>query len=224
MNMSITKIAPEIASKPAEARPKRFTIADYHRLMDLGFLREGDRVELIRGALFEMAAKGSPHTVCTGLLCRELDRLIGDEVAIRNQEPITLLNQSEPEPDVVIAAGKLEDYFDRHPIQEDVLIVIEIADSSLVYDRTVKLSLYAEANIAHYWIANVKSQQLECHSQPYQDRLGNFSYQICQVVLSNQTIAIPGFTDRLLDLKKVFPTLPNPVPNPIPNSEQISES
>ncbi len=191
-----------------EARPKRFTIADYHRLTELGFLQEDDHVELINGELFEMAAKGSPHSVCTGLLCRELDRLIGNQVAVRNQEPITLLDRSEPEPDVVIAEGKLEDYLERHPIHDEALLVIEIADSSLVYDRTIKLATYAESNIPHYWIANVKTQQMECYSQPYQDQLGEFGYQMRQVVLSSQTVEIPGFPDRTLDLNKIFPKLP----------------
>jgi Uma2 family endonuclease len=192
----------------AIARPKRFTVADYHRLIELGFLQEGDRIELINGELFEMAAKGSPHAVCTGLFCRELDRLVGDQVAVRNQEPITLFDNSEPEPDIVIAEGKIEDYLAHHPVQDDVLIVIEIADSSLVHDRTIKLATYAEANIPHYWIANVKTNQLECHSQPYQDWLGEFAYQTRKILLSSQSIEIPGFPDRLLNLNKIFPPVP----------------
>lgn len=82
------------------ATPKRFTIADYHRLIELGFFTETDPVELIRGELIERAAKGTPHTVCGSILCRQLDRLIGDRGVIRGQDPITLPSQSEPKPDV----------------------------------------------------------------------------------------------------------------------------
>ncbi|MEJ1933632.1 Uma2 family endonuclease, partial [Nostoc sp. NIES-2111] len=95
--------------------PKRFTIDEYHQLIELGFLKEGDRIELIRGELIQMVAKGTPHTVCGSILCRQLDRLLGDRVAIRGQDPITLPNQSEPEPDVVIARGRDEDYLAHHP-------------------------------------------------------------------------------------------------------------
>ncbi len=200
-----TGIAPLIVT---EAKPKRFTIHDYHRLIELGFLCEGDRVELIRGELFEMAAHGTPHTYATTHFCRYLDRLIGDEVSIRGQVPITLPSDSEPEPDVVIARLEETDYLSHHPYPEDILLIIEVADSTLEKDRTIKLSVYAEANIPHYWIANVKINQLECHSQPYQEQSGTFAYQTRQIVLSSQTVEIPGFPDRHLDLKKIFPPSP----------------
>ena len=81
------------------ATPKRFTIDEYHRLIELGFLTEGDRIELIRGELLQMTAKGTPHTFCTTRLCRQLNRLLGDQAVIRGQDPITLPNQSEAEPE-----------------------------------------------------------------------------------------------------------------------------
>jgi Uma2 family endonuclease len=205
-----TGIARQTAIKP-ESKPKRFTIADYHRLMELGFLREGDRVELIRGELFEMAAQGTPHTYTTTHLCRHLDRLLGDEASVRGQVPITISTEStesEPEPDVVIARIDETDYFSHHPYPEDILLLIEVSDTTLEYDRTTKLSLYAEANIPHYWIANVKTNQMECHTQPYQDGEGNFSYQTRQIVLSSQSIETPGFPDRQLNLNKIFPPVP----------------
>lgn len=121
--------------------PKRFTIDDYHRLIELGFLTETDRVELIRGELVQMASKGTPHTVCGAILCQQLDRLLVDRVVIRGQDPIALPDNSEPEPDVVIARGNHLDYLPHHPYPEDVLLVIEIADSTLRYDQTTKLGL-----------------------------------------------------------------------------------
>jgi Uma2 family endonuclease len=119
--------------------PKRFTIDEYHRLIELGFLSERDRVELIRGELIQMTAKGTPHTVCSSILCRQLDRLLGDSAVIRGQDPITLSNHSEPEPDVVIARGRDEDYLAHHPYPEDILLVVEISDSTFTYDQTTKL-------------------------------------------------------------------------------------
>lgn len=186
--------------------PKRFTIADYHRLREVGLLREGDRIELIRGELLHMSPKGTAHSVCNGLLQAQLLTLLGNQVAIRSQEPITIpQTQSEPEPDLVIARGALRDYLDHHPYPADVLLAIEVADSSLDYDRTVKLELYAEAGIAYYWIADVNSRQMECYSQPYRSAQGQFSYQTRHIVLVGQPLAVPGFAAATLDLGQIFP-------------------
>jgi Uma2 family endonuclease len=185
--------------------PKRFTIDEYHRLISLGFLTEDARIELIRGELIQMTAKGTPHTVCSSILCRQLDRLLGDRVVIRGQDPITLSNNSEPEPDVVIARGKDEDYLAHHPYAEDILLVIEISDSTLTYDQTTKLKLYAEVGIDNYWIVNLNARQLERYNQPYQNAQGEFNYLSKQISLPNQSVAIPGFEDSLLDLSRIFP-------------------
>jgi Uma2 family endonuclease len=186
-------------------KPKRFTIDEYHRLIELGLLTEGERIELIRGELMQMTAKGRVHTVCSSILCRQLDRLLGDRAVIRGQDPITLPNQSEPEPDIVIARGKDEDYLVHHPYPEDIVLVIEISDSTLIYDQTKKLSLYAEVGIVNYWIVNLPARQLERYNQPYQNAQKNFRYLSQQISLSHQSVPIPGFEDVLLDLRRIFP-------------------
>ena len=176
------------------ATPKRFTIDEYHRLIELGFLTEGDRIELIRGELIQKTAKGTSHTFCTTRLCRQLNRLLSDSpletlrerAVIRGQNPITLPNYSEPEPDVVIARGRDEDYLAHHPYPEDILLVVEISDTTLDYDQTTKLTLYAEAGISNYWIVNLNAYQLERYSQPYQNIQGEFNYLSKQISLANQ--------------------------------------
>ena len=185
--------------------PKRFTIAEYHRLIKLGFLTEDDRVELIRGELIQMAAKGTAHSVCNTKLFREVDRLVGDRAVVRSQEPIILPSNSEPEPDLVIARGQADDYLASHPQPADILLVIEVSDSTLAYDQTIKRSLYAEAQIHHYWIVNLVANQLEEYSQPYQDAQGNFSYRSQQILLRSDSVTLPEFSERSLDLEKVFP-------------------
>ncbi|WP_392476133.1 Uma2 family endonuclease [Nostoc sp. C110] len=189
--------------------PKRFTIDEYHRLIELEFLKESDHIELIRGELIQMVAKGTPHTVCGSILCRQLDRLLGDRAVIRGQDPITLPSQSEPEPDVAVARGKDEDYLAHHPYPEDIFLVIEISDSTLDYDQTTKLKIYAEAAISDYWIVNLNVRQLERYSQPYQNAQGEFNYLSKQISLPHQSVAIPGFEDILLDLNRVFPKVVN---------------
>jgi len=84
-------------------------------------------------------------------------------------------------------------------------LVIEVSDSTLKYDRTTKLSLYAETGISHYWIFNLVDNQLEMHSEHYQKQNGSYSYQLQRVVLQNQTVVIPGFSELSLDLSSVFP-------------------
>jgi Uma2 family endonuclease len=186
--------------------PKRFTLDEYHRLIKLGFLTEEHRIEFIRGELIQMTAKGTPHTVSSSIFCRLLDRILGDQAVIRGQDPITISNNSEPEPDIVVARGKDEDYLPHHPYPEDILLVVEISDSTLIYDQTTKLKLYAEAGINNYWIVNLNARQLECYHQPYTDGQGELGYLSKQVFLSEQSVKIPYFEDCLLDLSRIFPS------------------
>lgn len=190
-------------------KPKRFTIDEYHRLIDLGFLTECDRVELIRGELIEMAAKGRRHSVCNTGLLYQLIPLLGDRAIVRNQEPIVLSSNSEPEPDFAIAYPREDSYLSAHPRAVDLVLVIEVSDSTLDYDQTVKLSLYAEDGIRDYWIVNLVANHLECYSQPYQDTGGNFSYRFKQIVLRDEVVPLPHFPDLSVDLAKVFLLLPD---------------
>ncbi|MEZ2304594.1 MAG: Uma2 family endonuclease [Microcoleus sp.] len=184
---------------------KRFSIAEYHRLGELGFFAPDDRFELIRGELIKMAAKGTLHSVCNSLVFGELYSLVGKRAIVRGQEPIILMDDSEPEPDVVIARNRSDNYLSSHPEPADILLVIEVSNSTLKYDKITKLSLYAEAGITNYWIFNLVDNQLEMHSEPYQKRQGDFSYRSQRVVLQNETVPIPGFPDLSLDLSLVFP-------------------
>lgn len=185
--------------------PKRFTIDDYHRLIQLGFLTENDRVELIRGELMGMVAKGTPHTVCNTSLIYELIMLLQTRAVIRGQESITLPPNSEPEPDLVIAKNCSDRYLSNHPQPEDILLVVEIADSTLKYDQESKLPLYAESGIANYWIFNLVTYCLEIYTQPYEDLQGNFAYANKQILLPNSSINLPNFPDLFLDLSRIFP-------------------
>lgn len=187
---------------------KRFTIDEYHRLAELGFLTENDRVELICGEIIQMAAKGKPHSVCNTLLFQELVILLAGRAIIRGQEPITLPPDSEPEPDVVIAHSKPDFYLSGHPSPSDILVVIEVSDSTFKYDQEIKLTLYAEASISNYWILNLVDTHLEAYSEPYQDISGKFGYRNKKIFLPNEVVKIPNFPDLFLQLNKVFPPQP----------------
>ncbi|MEG5065684.1 Uma2 family endonuclease [Microcoleus sp. B3-A4] len=184
---------------------KRFSIAEYHRLGELGFFAPDERVELIRGEIILKTTKSTFHSVCNSLLLGELYPLLRKRAMVRGQEPIILSDDSEPEPDVVIARNRSDNYLYSHPQPAEILLVIEVSDSTLKYDRTTKLSLYAETGISNYWIFNLVDNQLEMHSEPYQKQNGSYSYQLQRVVLPNQTVVIPGFPEFSLDLSSVFP-------------------
>jgi Uma2 family endonuclease len=184
---------------------KKFTISEYHHLTKIGFFKEDDRIELIRGEIVKMAAKGIAHRVCCTKLLRELSKLLLTQATIQCQDPLLLPNGSEPEPDFVILENREDDYLSGHPTPNDIIFLIEIADSSLSYDREVKLPLYAEAKISNYWIINLPEQQLEAYTHPYQKINGNWGYSQQQVFLPHQSITIRQFPDLCLDLSLVFP-------------------
>jgi Uma2 family endonuclease len=183
---------------------KRFTIAEYHRLAELGFFSEDDRVELIKGEIVQMAAKGTPHSVCGTRLYRELFKLLAEKATLRGQEPIIISENSEPEPDMVIVQNRPDDYLAVHPNPSDILLLIEIADSSLKYDQEEKLPIYAEANISDYWIFNLVDYYLECYSEPYQALQGKFGYRRKLIYLPNESVNLPCFPDLSLDLSNIF--------------------
>jgi len=184
---------------------KRFTIAEYDRLAELGFFVGNERVELIQGEIIQMAAKGTRHSVCETFLIRELIKLLEDRALVRGQQPIIIPDFSEPEPDLTIVRNVNDSYLSTHPHPSDVLLLIEISDSSLKYDQEEKLSVYAEAGISDYWIFNLVDNFLECYSEPYQNLQGKCGYRRKLIFLPNESVQLPCFTDLILDLSKVFP-------------------
>lgn len=187
------------------AQAKRFTLAEYHRLGELGFFHEDDHIELINGEIIEMASKGTAHETCLRNLLRQLPKLVGDRATLQSQAPIALPPNSEPEPDFAILQNRDDNYLSGHPQPADVLLVMEVSDSSLNYDQDVKIPLYAKAGIADYWIFNLFDNYLEAYSEPYQDNQGKYGYLNKRIILSNQVIIFPCFPGLSLDLVRVFP-------------------
>jgi Uma2 family endonuclease len=174
-------------------------------LGELGFFGENDRVELIRGEIVEMSPKGTPHETCITRLWRRLSKLLGERATLRCQAPIILPHYSEPKLDLAIVQNRPDDYLSAYPSPSDVLLVIEVADSTLKYDREIKIPLYAEAGISNYWIFNLVQTRLEVYTEPYQDLQGNFDYRLTRIVLPNEAVALGCFPDLSLDLSLTFP-------------------
>ena len=164
------------------------TVEEYHKMAEAGILTSRDRVELINGEIFNMSPIGSQHAGLVNKLNFFLSQIFADKAIISVQNPIQLSDYSEPEPDLSILKPKADFYGSGHPTPEDILFLIEVAESSLVYDREVKLPLYAKASIPGVWIVNLEDNQVEIYTSPE----GN-AYQNQKILTKEQKIHLPAF-------------------------------
>ena len=144
----------------------KLSVEDYHKLGEAGILTEDSRVELIEGELIDMAPIGGPHMRLVNRLTRLLVPAVGDLGVVSIQNPVTLPPDAEPQPDVTILKPVAAGAAAVVPGPDDVLLLIEVADTTLAYDRNTKLKLYARAGIAESWIVNLQSKCLEVYREP----------------------------------------------------------
>jgi len=143
-----------------------YTRADYRRMTREGLLREDDRVELIEGVIIPMSPTGSRHAGCVTRISSLLHRRLGRRAVIATQNPIVLNRWSEPEPDIAMLRQRADFYSERHPEPADILLLVEVADSSLLFDRRTKIPLYARARIQEVWLVDLVARKVEIHRQP----------------------------------------------------------
>ena len=148
----------------SSVRTKRWTRVEYERLVDLGAFRPGERLELVGGALLVREPQGGPHFTAVGLIEDVLREVFGADWTIRAQGPIALDDDSEPEPDIAVVPGSRRDHRYAHPSHP--VLIVEVAESSLDFDRGEKACLYARAWIADYWILNLRERLLEVYREP----------------------------------------------------------
>lgn len=161
------KPAPILPLVAAWGRPvARFTVDQYHRMIDAGVFVGVPRCELIRGYVLEKSVPGPPHSKTTSRLYRRLSALFPEAGwFVGSQDSITLTG-SEPEPDFFAAVGPDDRYDDRHPGPKDLVLVVEVSDSSLGFDRGTKLAVYAASKIVQYWIIDVNARRVEVYTNP----------------------------------------------------------
>ncbi len=163
---AIASVAPVFV--PAESPPlRRFTVEQYHALAEAGVLTTYDRVELLDGLIVDMSPIGPPHASLVEITYNLLASVLPKGWHARMQQPVTLAT-SEPQPDIAVVTGKRRDYFKRHPGPSEIGLLIEVADTTLVFDRK-KADLYAAAGIPQYWIINLEDHQIEIYRQPRQN-------------------------------------------------------
>jgi Uma2 family endonuclease len=143
-----------------------FSVDEYHRLPQAGVLREQERLELINGEILTMTPIGSYHASRVNRLTRVFTRIFGDRVIVQVQNPVKIDNYSEPEPDLALLKPQADFYAARLPEPPDVLLIVEVADTSLAYDRDVKLPLYAKQGIPEAWLVNLPNNCVEVFAEP----------------------------------------------------------
>jgi Uma2 family endonuclease len=156
-----------VQTKTQEVARRRFTVDEYHRMAEAGILHEDDRIELIEGELSEMTPIGARHANSVRNFNRLLSRQASGEFLVDVQSPVRLDERNEPQPDLAVIRAR--DYRRSLPTPEDVLLVVEVSDTTLAYDREVKLPLYARAGIPEVWVVDLTGETVERHTEPSGD-------------------------------------------------------
>ena len=180
----------------AGAPVHRWTRVEYDRLIECGFFQPGDPVELVGGQLFVAEPQGSRHFTAIEAVVEALRAAFGAGWRVRNQGPVSLDDESEPEPDVAVVPGSFRDYLDGHPSRP--VLVVEVSESSLAFDRDEKASVYARAGLADYWIVNLVGRVLEVHRDPGPEPAAPFGWCYRSV-----TTLVPGVAIAPLALPHV---------------------
>lgn len=180
--------------------PKRrlLSVEIYDSMIKGGMLTENDNVELLNGTIIEKMPKGTKHASITRFITKYFYRILADEVVIQVQDPILLDDFSEPEPDIVLARADVRDYTERHPEPKDILLIVEVSDSTLYFDRNEKGLAYSQAGIRQYLLVNVENETVEDYRNPGKDGYGTKqTYQIGEKFslseLPNVEIAVTDF-------------------------------
>ncbi len=170
MSAVLERIIPDIATNGV--KPRLITVSEYDRMIEAGIYTENDRIELLNGEIVEIMPKGPKHSVFNDLVVDLFTKTFGEKVYVRSQNPIMLDNLSEPEPDIVLAKPPRKRYLENHPTPNDILLVMEISDTTLGYDRDNKAIAYSRNGIQQYLLLNLKNETLEDYREPNADGYG----------------------------------------------------
>ncbi len=176
-----------------------FTVDEYEALGQIGFFGFDRRLELIDGEIFEMTPIGPDHGGCVLFLTSLFSSRLGARAVVGIQGAVVLGNLSEPQPDLVILVGPVERYRHRHPRSEDILLLIEVSDSTLRFDRKVKLPVYAREGVAEVWIADLKGKAVEIHRQPTTE-----GYAFTGRKRRGETVTPEAFPDLVITVEEIL--------------------
>ena len=189
----------------------RLNVSQYHQMSEAGIFSENDKVELINGEIIEMSPIGRRHTACVNRLNSVFSQLLGKKVIVAVQNPIILNNLSEPEPDIALLQPRADFYESGHPQPQDIFLLIEVADSSLEYDRDVKIPLYASSGITEVWLVDIYEQVIIVYRYPSEN-----GYSDIQKLSRGEKMSIPVFPEMNLVVDNILGSiLPSSILNKI---------
>lgn len=175
----------------------KWTVEDYHQMIAAGILLER-KVELLKGEIVQMSPEGEPHAYCSDEAGEYLSELLGKRAKVRQAKPITLPNDSEPEPDLSIVQRLGRDYREHHPYVENIYWIIEYSNSSLEKDLETKSKIYAESGISEYWVVNLKKMHLVVFRDPLD---GDYATKF---TLTTGTIQPLAFDDVSVTVERII--------------------
>ena len=178
---------------------RQWSVDDYHRMAETGILEEDERVELIGGDVLQMPRIEARHAACVDRLTMALAPAVASSAIVRVQGPIQVDDYSEPQPDLAVLRIRGDFYRDGHPLPADVLLLIEVADSSLLYDRNTKLPVYARAHSPEVWLVSVPDERVERYSEPV-----NGIYQAIQIVQRGQAVVSTTLPEVTIAADTIF--------------------
>lgn len=182
-------------------KQRLITVAEYDKMIEHGILNKDSNVELFNGVIIEKMSKGPKHASALSRANRFFFKLFGDEVIIRNQDPITLDDLSEPEPDLVLARFDEKEYSEHHPNPEDIFLILEISDTTISFDRNAKATAYAKAGIPQYILLNLKNQTIEDYREPAED-----GYQSKQTYKAGRNFKLVAFPEIEINVDELLLT------------------
>jgi len=177
----------------------KFTTKQYQLMYETGVFAVSDRHELISGEIREMSPIGIKHAVCVARLTKHFERKLGDQTIIWTQNPIILSDYSQPQPDLAILKWRDDFYANALPTPDDILLIIEVADSTIAYDRDVKMPLYAANGIPEMWLFDVNQQIIEGYSQ-----LSASGYKRTMRYEQGDTLSINAFPEVIFNWEDLF--------------------
>jgi len=178
---------------------RRFSVEEYYLMAKAGILTEDDRVELIEGEIVEMSPIGSRHAACVKRLNRLLSQQVGSRALVSAQNPVRLGEHSEPQPDITLLRPRADFYSTAHPGPADVLLLMEVADTSIEYDREVKVPLYAQAGIGEVWLVDLVAESIEVYQNPAPE-----GYRQTRVVRLEERLAPEALPDLELSARGIL--------------------
>jgi len=176
----------------------RFTVDEYYKMIELGILKDYEKAEIIEGELIKKMTVGDKHAAIVNFLTKFFVQNVSDDILVSVQNPVRLTEYNEPEPDIMLADLRKFDG-NRHPRPEEVILIIEVSDSTVKYDRDKKLPLYAGAEIAEVWIINLPNEIVEVHTKP---NVG--LYQSVKIFRRGETVQSEVLPDLSLQVDSVL--------------------